>query len=122
MKLCTYQSPTGPRIGVVSEDMVFDAGFDGNMIDLIRRWPADQEAVARARVSNPGKSLSETELLAPVPRPGKIFAIGLNYADHILESKVATPEHQVWFTKAVTAMNGPYAPVEIAKAGPFVDY
>jgi len=122
MKLCTYQSETGPRIGVVSADQVFDAGLDGAMIDLIRRWPADQGAIAAASAPGRGMPLSATELLAPVPRPGKIFAIGLNYADHIAESKVATPEHQVWFTKAVTAVNGPYAQVEIPKAGPFVDY
>jgi 2-keto-4-pentenoate hydratase/2-oxohepta-3-ene-1,7-dioic acid hydratase in catechol pathway len=57
-----------------------------------------------------------------VPRPGKIFAIGLNYADHIAESKAETPACQVWFAKAVTAINGPNDPIEIARAGPFVDY
>lgn len=122
MKLCTYQSPTGPRIGLVLEDQIFDTGLDGSMIDLIRRWPADQEVVAAATASGNAMPLSETELLAPVARPGKIFAIGLNYADHIAESKVAKPEEQVWFTKAVTAVNGPFSPVEIAKTGPFVDY
>ena len=61
-------------------------------------------------------------MLAPVLRPGKIFAIGLNFADHIEESKMATPEHQVWFTKAVTSINGPYAPVQIPKTSGFVDY
>ena len=66
--------------------------------------------------------LSSVRLLAPIQRPGKIFAIGLNYADHIAESKVETPPHQVWFTKAVTAINGPFAQIEIAKSGPFVDY
>ena len=122
MKLCTYQSTAGPRVGVVAEGLVFDAGLDGSLIDLIRRWPADQTAISVARASGQGMPLSETALLAPVTRPGKIFAIGLNYADHIAESKVASPEHQVWFTKAVTAVNGPYAPVEIAKTGPFIDY
>ena len=34
--------------------------------------------------------LSAVKLEAPVQRPGKIFAIGLNYADHIAESKMAT--------------------------------
>ena len=66
--------------------------------------------------------LASVELLAPVLRPGKVFAIGLNYADHIAESNMATPEHQVWFTKAVTSINGPYAPILIGRTGPFVDY
>ncbi len=122
MKLCTYQSDSGPRVGVVSDAQVFDAGFDGTMIELIRQWPAARAGVEKAVAASAGKPLSETQLLAPVLRPGKIFAIGLNYADHIEESKMATPEHQVWFTKAVTSVNGPYAPVQIPKAGPFVDY
>jgi 2-keto-4-pentenoate hydratase/2-oxohepta-3-ene-1,7-dioic acid hydratase in catechol pathway len=66
--------------------------------------------------------LASVQLLAPVLRPGKVFAIGLNYADHIAESQMATPEHQVWFTKAVTSINGPYSPILVGRTGPFVDY
>ena len=122
MKLTTYQSDRGPRVGVVSEGLVFDAGFEGAMIDLIRQWPAVRAAVEKNLASGVGLPLAQVELLAPVPRPGKVFAIGLNYADHIEESKMATPEHQVWFTKAVTSINGPYAPVQIPKISGFVDY
>lgn len=122
MKLTTYQSDRGPRVGVVSEGLVFDAGFEGAMIDLIRQWPAARAAVEKNLASGVGLPLAQVELLAPVPRPGKVFAIGLNYADHIEESKMATPEHQVWFTKAVTSINGPYAPVQIPKISGFVDY
>jgi 2-keto-4-pentenoate hydratase/2-oxohepta-3-ene-1,7-dioic acid hydratase in catechol pathway len=77
------------------------------------------EATAKASVGVP---LSSVKLEAPVPRPGKIFAIGLNYADHIAESKMATPERQVWFSKAQTSVNGPYDPIEIAKTTFTADY
>jgi ureidoglycolate lyase len=50
------------------------------------------------------------------------MAIGLNYADHIAESGQTTPEHQIWFTKAVTSVAGPYEAVQIPKVSPFVDY
>jgi 2-keto-4-pentenoate hydratase/2-oxohepta-3-ene-1,7-dioic acid hydratase in catechol pathway len=106
----------------VREGRVIDAGFDGSMIELIKAWPAVREGLETAALSGVGQPMSETALLAPVPRPGKVFAIGLNYADHIEESKAATPEHQVWFTKAVTSVNGPYAAVQIPKASPYVDY
>jgi len=46
----------------------------------------------------------------------------LNYADHIAESKAETPKHQVWFTKAVTAVNDPFDPVQIPRISQFVDY
>ena len=51
--------------------------------------------------------LHRTRLLAPVPRPGKILAIGLNYADHIAESGQERPERQLWFAKVSSSANGP---------------
>ena len=38
MKLCTYQGAHGPRVGVVIDDRLVDAGFDGPMTELIARW------------------------------------------------------------------------------------
>jgi len=122
MKLCTYQSPKGPRVGVVADGSVFDGDFDGAMTDLIRDWPSARAGLEKAVAQGHGLPLEGVQLLAPVLRPGKIFAIGLNYADHIAESKLGTPEHQVWFTKAVTSVNGPYSPVQIPKVSAFVDY
>ncbi len=120
MKLALYDDGSGPKTGVVKDDRIVPTGLEGSMIDLIARWDAVKDQVAAA--SGEGVPLSSVRLLAPVQRPGKIFAIGLNYADHIEESKMETPAHQVWFTKAVTAINGPYDPIQIAKNGPYVDY
>jgi 2-keto-4-pentenoate hydratase/2-oxohepta-3-ene-1,7-dioic acid hydratase in catechol pathway len=122
MKLCTYQSAQGPRVGVVVDGQVFDGGLDGSMIDVIRDWPAAKAKLEAAAKTGAGLALDGVRLLAPVLRPGKIFAIGLNYADHIEESKMETPANQVWFTKAVTSVNGPYDPVQIPKVTQFVDY
>jgi 2-keto-4-pentenoate hydratase/2-oxohepta-3-ene-1,7-dioic acid hydratase in catechol pathway len=67
-------------------------------------------------------ALKETRLLAPVARPGKVMAIGLNYADHIRETGQKMPPNQIWFTKAVTSINGPYDPIELPTASAQVDY
>ncbi|OYU68726.1 MAG: 5-carboxymethyl-2-hydroxymuconate isomerase [Alphaproteobacteria bacterium PA2] len=122
MQICTYLADQGPRVGVVANGQVIDAGFDGSMIDLISQWPQVRGRIEAAVAAGSGKPLGQVQLLAPVPRPGKVFAIGLNYADHIEESRMETPEHQVWFTKAVTSVTGPYAPVQIPKVSAFVDY
>jgi len=61
-------------------------------------------------------------LLAPVPRPGKIMAIGLNYADHVAESGLKTPERQIWFSKAPATATGPYDPVQLPRSSTQVDY
>lgn len=120
MKLARYDAGAGPRTGVIIDDTVI--AIDGEMTDLIARWGDVARDIEGAVKSGERTPLSAVRLLAPVARPGKVFAIGLNYADHIAESKVETPPHQVWFTKAVTSVNGPFDPIQIAKNGPFVDY
>lgn len=67
-------------------------------------------------------ALESFALLAPVARPGKIFGIGLNYADHVAESGMARPVEQLWFTKAVTSVNAPYAPIELPRVSTQLDY
>lgn len=121
MKIATYERGDARRIGIVRGDMIVDAGFDGDMIALIDRWDALRPAFEE--LGDAGAiPLAEVKLVAPVARPGKIFAIGLNYADHIAESKMETPQRQVWFTKAQTAINGPFDPILIAKNTMTPDY
>ncbi len=54
---------------------------------------------------------SKVSLKAPVPRPGKIIAMGLNFRDHAEENKVPIPEMPVGFLKAPSCVIGPYDPV-----------
>lgn len=71
-------------------------------------------------------ALSVVRLLAPVPRPGKILGIGVNYAAHAAESvsfiNSSKPDVQKWFNKQATAINGPYEPVHVPKVSDQLDY
>jgi 2-keto-4-pentenoate hydratase/2-oxohepta-3-ene-1,7-dioic acid hydratase in catechol pathway len=58
-------------------------------------------------------SFSADDLLAPVPNPGQIFAIGLNYRDHADESKIAYPDDIVVFTKFASSLAGPNVTVDL---------
>ncbi len=122
MKLATYTADGQTRIGIVVGDRIIDSGLDGTMIDLIRDWDGLKSGLEAKAAAGGGVPLSSVRLEAPVQRPGKIFAIGLNYADHIEESKMETPQRQVWFTKAQTSVNAPYADIEIAKGTMTNDY
>ncbi len=122
MKLCTYTADGQTRTGIVVDGAVIDSGVPGTMIDLIRDWDALKPELEARAAAGGGVPLASVKLEAPVQRPGKIWAIGLNYADHIAESNMATPERQVWFTKAVTSINAPYDPIEIAKGTFTADY
>ena len=66
--------------------------------------------------------LADVRLVAPVPRPGKIICIGLNYRDHAEESKMAVPESPITFSKYATCVTGPAAPVYLPRTSEKVDY
>ena len=128
MKIVRYEDDDGAKLGAVKGEGVVDLcrrfpSLSDNAIELIKQWrDLRGEAQTVVAQSAPDVALAKVRLLAPVARPGKVMAIGLNYADHIKESGQETPRHQVWFTKAVTAINGPFDPIEIPRASPMVDY
>lgn len=122
MKLATYTLHGRTSTGIVIGDEIIDSGVAGTMIDLIRDWDQLKPDLEKRAAAGGGVPLTSVRLEAPVQRPGKIFAIGLNYADHIAESKMETPQRQVWFTKAQTSVNGPYDDIQIAKGTMTNDY
>lgn len=122
MKLCTFTADGMTRTGIVMGETVIETGVPGTMIDLIRDWDALKPGLEARAAAGGGVTLASVKLEAPVQRPGKIFAIGLNYADHIAESGLGTPERQVWFTKAQTSVNGPFDPILIARGTMTADY
>ena len=67
-------------------------------------------------------SLSKVILKAPVPRPGKIIAMGLNFRDHAEENKVPIPEMPVAFLKASSTVIGPYDSVPYPRSTEQLDY
>src|SRR4051794_30046829 len=86
--------------------------------DLADDVLADAKRVTPAAVV----PLSDIRLLAPVPRPGKLICIGLNYKDHAAESKMTPPTVPVTFSKYVTAVTHPASPVYLPAASQQVDY
>ena len=52
-------------------------------------------------------ALDSVTLLPPIPNPGKIIAIGLNYRDHAAEQNVPLPAAPLIFAKFPTALIGP---------------
>ncbi len=55
--------------------------------------------------------LKDVRLLAPIERPGKYLAIGMNYRKHLEEAErlgVSAPTQQLWFNKQTTCLAGPH--------------
>ncbi len=67
-------------------------------------------------------ALAEVELLAPVPRPGKLLCIGLNYRDHADEVGMKVPERPILFSKYANCVVGPGEPIVLPTISEEVDY
>ncbi len=102
-------------------------GLPDCMMALIEQWDNYRDQIA-ALPESADYQADQVTFLAPIERPGKIFAIGLNYADHIAESeviaesKIDAPEHQTWFAKASTSVTGPFDPIERPIVSEALDY
>ena len=124
MKIATYRANGNTGIGVVQDDRIIDlasCGLPGDMMSLLKAG-IDVAAIESGLESGTSQALADVELLAPIPNPGKVLAIGLNYGDHIAETGMEAPKHQVWFNKQHNCINGPYAPINLPSVSPMLDY
>ena len=58
---------------------------------------------------------SDVTVLAPLRRPGKIVAIGLNYADHTAETGLDAPSEPLTFAKYPTSITGPGSEIRVPR-------
>jgi acylpyruvate hydrolase len=118
MKLATFRPDpqSEPLAGVVEGDSIraFAHGADAVRDVLAGKLTTDADLGSH--------ELAAVELLAPIPNPGTIFAIGLNYADHIAEMGNQLPEWPVVFVKVSTAAAPPGRPVVCPQVVRRLDY
>ena len=122
MRLVSYLDATGDRLGVEHADgriwssHALGAGLPGSMADLLDAGSHALEALrgaarAAAAAAQPG-DVEASRRIAPVPRPGKVIAVGLNYHAHAAEGGAAIPTSPMLFAKFPTAVVGQGATVE----------
>ena len=90
--------------------------------DTAAQLERDPAAFAEARDKGWLVSSEDAYWFAPVPRPGKIVCVGLNYRDHAEESGLAVPKVPVIFSKFSTCVIAPGEPVVIPTTSERVDY
>jgi 2-keto-4-pentenoate hydratase/2-oxohepta-3-ene-1,7-dioic acid hydratase in catechol pathway len=121
MRLATFVGSAGARLGAVSGEEIVDlalaAGdgvFPSTMLTLLEHGESGRAAAGRVlerglkeRPAGAVHALQSVRLLAPVPRPGKIIGVGLNYKDHAAE--VGRPKQDIprLFFKASSSVIGP---------------
>jgi 2-keto-4-pentenoate hydratase/2-oxohepta-3-ene-1,7-dioic acid hydratase in catechol pathway len=127
MAIIRYSTPTGLSLGAVLGDEVapLDVRLDpgAGVETVLAAGASDTQAlIDRARRGSRRLPLSQLHALAPVPRPSKIFAVGLNYADHIAEAGLPTPETPTIFAKYSNTINGPRDPIQRPRVSDELDY
>jgi len=117
MKLVTFTTGSEARLGAVRGEIVIDLAaaskgkLPDSMIALLEQengLSLAQKVVAEAE---DGLPLEDVTLLAPVPSPSKVIAIGQNYMDHCREQGVEPPTSPMIFAKFSTAVIGPGAEI-----------
>ena len=89
-----------------------DGRFSRDPQAIFSQWDEFREWAA-ARGDRGDFAVDQAELGAPSPLPRQVFAIGLNYADHVSESKMGRPDSPTVFTKFQSSITGPNATVEL---------
>jgi 2-keto-4-pentenoate hydratase/2-oxohepta-3-ene-1,7-dioic acid hydratase in catechol pathway len=85
-------------------DLLEEGLFSVDLLSEVRAFVEDHRLTEQLTVP-------EAKLLAPIPNPPRIIALGLNYAAHAAEGGRKPPKEPIFFVKASTSVVGPDEPV-----------
>jgi acylpyruvate hydrolase len=129
MRILTYRSAGGDRVGVQTEAGVLDAasllGEGSTTVRGLLEQDRLEELGERAGTADgaiEAVTLESIELRPPVPDPDKIVCIGLNYRAHAAEAGIDPPESPAIFAKFRNALVASGETVELPAASKKVDY
>jgi 2-keto-4-pentenoate hydratase/2-oxohepta-3-ene-1,7-dioic acid hydratase in catechol pathway len=102
MRIATVQTDDGPKpvVNVDGDYRRLECGLD--LLSLVQAGVDPRDLAVGDAVAG--------ELAAPL-QPGKIVAVGLNYLDHIRESRLAQPVWPLVFAKFPSSVTGPSDPI-----------
>ena len=120
MKLARVQIAEHVFIAVVTGDGIIDLSplgpFFNNMLDIIEGGKNALDTIAEfVQNKRAVYLLDEVSFLAPIPRPGKVLAIGMNYIKHEEEAEklgIGKRAMQTWFNKQSTCISGPFDEID----------
>jgi len=116
MRLVRFDDAGVARLGVIEGDGVKSlAAISARYPTMLSLIAGGDEALAAARAAANSATetipLKQLKLLAPIERPGKYLAIGMNYRKHMEEAKrlgPPVPTNQYWFSKQTSCIAGPF--------------
>ena len=139
MKLITFllkNNPKSKRIGAIKNDTVIDfssSDLPKDMINFIKLGSTGLD-IANDVIDNQKNvhAIDDVILKAPIDKPNKILAVGLNYKKHIDEAKELKDHHSNdvqlqdqfpnIFNKQNSSVNDPFGDVHRPNASDWLDY
>ncbi len=121
MRLVSFLDDAGDCLGVEHDGRIWSssalgAGLPGDMAQLLAggqtALSALRAAAGSAAAAGRAGDIDPARRISPVPHPGKVIAIGLNYRDHAAELGFEIPSVPLMFAKFPTAVVGDGATVE----------
>jgi acylpyruvate hydrolase len=110
VRVVSFVGPDGARLGVVDGDLVVDlnavdpaAPRDLREVLSAGRLP-ELERLSLGAPPDAQRPLDELQLGLPVPCPGKVFCLGLNYRDHVDEAQFEDQEYPTFFMRGATSL------------------
>ena len=132
MKLITYEKDSKSFIGSIDEGGIVafdnDPSIPKDMLGFLDEGLSSMEKAKSLHADKKNRiALSDVNLKAPISRPPKIIAIGLNYSDHLEEVKAAgreidKPEVPMIFNKQSLSANGPFSEVHDPSVSEMLDF
>ena len=117
MRLISFQSADGPRIGFVKGDAVIDltsvdVSAPRDIQQVITEGLLDELSAFAARASEADQlALDDLVFNMPIRAPGKILCLGLNYIEHVNEGIFEKQPFPTIFMRSVTSMTAHNAPL-----------
>ncbi|MBN8629870.1 MAG: fumarylacetoacetate hydrolase family protein [Rhodobacterales bacterium] len=119
MRFRTYERDGTAGLAVLADGRWRDLG-QVSLIDLIAAGRVRDGTLANGA---PEIDLATVRLLPPIPRPGKILCVGLNYVDHAAESPYKdVPGYPTFFARFTSSLIADGAPIIRPGCSPELDY
>jgi 2-keto-4-pentenoate hydratase/2-oxohepta-3-ene-1,7-dioic acid hydratase in catechol pathway len=126
MKFISYLHQGRPSYGVLRGEAIVDLGaaFGSRAPDLRSLIANDglRQAAEVATQQSAHLTLGDVELLPVIPNPGQIVCVGLNYADHVLETGRVVTECPTLFLRVPASQVGHEQDIALPPESSRLDY
>ena len=122
MHLVMFRKGREPRAGVIDGEEIVDINACDRSLPSTIKGVLEANAVSKVRRVLKSRKhrlpRKKAKLLPPIPHPGLLLSIGMNYHEHLKEMKTPVPDKPAAFTKSVASIIGPGEPITLPRTNP----